>query len=159
MFERFPNQWTPVLPLTELTDKPTAAELAVYCFENAGLGWALLIVTHGRHQEMFFPVPRRDRGPFALQQFFRINRVHVPRLAGDIDPESTSWLTRPAGVTGFRTRPLPPLKTGCVSTRLACPVSSTGRQCTPRPANFMAARLPTRSAALLRETRAPGIGN
>lgn len=28
MFERFPNQWTPVLPLTELTDNPTAAELA-----------------------------------------------------------------------------------------------------------------------------------
>jgi hypothetical protein len=28
MFEGVPNQWTPVLPLTELTDNPTAAELA-----------------------------------------------------------------------------------------------------------------------------------
>ena len=46
MFERFPNRWTPVLPLTELTSNPVAAELAgerIVLFRGEGKDWHALL--------------------------------------------------------------------------------------------------------------------
>ncbi|NND35743.1 MAG: aromatic ring-hydroxylating dioxygenase subunit alpha [Gammaproteobacteria bacterium] len=46
MFERFPNRWTPVLPLTELTTNPLATDIAgepVVLFADAEQQWHALI--------------------------------------------------------------------------------------------------------------------
>lgn len=46
MFERFPNRWTPVLPLTELTTNPLATEIAgvpIVLFADAAQQWHALV--------------------------------------------------------------------------------------------------------------------
>lgn len=46
MFERFPNRWTPVLPLSELSANPTAAEIAgerIVLFRDADEQWRALL--------------------------------------------------------------------------------------------------------------------
>lgn len=46
MFERFPNRWTPVLPLTELTANPLATELAgerIVLFQDSVKEWHALL--------------------------------------------------------------------------------------------------------------------